>query len=106
MDEIPVGALVSLTGDGVPKLDGIVFDKPSNTKVTVAVVDPARGPVFRTVHPENLVERTEEGPQDKAIRALMQRTPLPDHGGARGAAGGGRGRQGFTRGADHRHASR
>src|SRR3954470_558349 len=106
MDEIPVGALVRLTGEGVPKLDGIVFDKPSNTKVTVAVVDPSRGPVFRTVHPENLVERAEEGPQDKAIRMLMQRTPLPAHGGARGTEGGGRGSRGFARGADHRHASR
>jgi hypothetical protein len=106
MDEISVGALVRLTGDGVPKLDGIVFDKPSTTKVTVAVVDPARGPVFRTVHPDNLVERTEEGPADKALRALMQRTPLPSHGAGRGGPGGVRGAPGHGRGADHRHASR
>ena len=106
MEEIPAGALVSLTGDGVPKLDGIVFDKPSHTKVTVAVVDPARGPVFRTVHPDNLVERTEEVPQDTALRALMQRTPLPSHGGARGATGGGHGRRGHTHGVPHRPTGR
>jgi hypothetical protein len=105
MDEIPVGALVRLTGDG-PRVDAIVFDKPSPTKVVVALVDPARGPSFRTVHPDALSERTEEGASDKALRALMQRTPLPSHGGGRGGDGGVHGRSGHARGADHRHASR
>src|SRR4051794_18103608 len=105
-EEIPVGALVKLIGEGVPKVDGIVFDKPSQTKVTVALVDPARGPSFRTVHPENVAERTEEGPQDKALRALMQRTPLPSHGGGRGAAGAGQGRRGHTHGVPHRPTGR
>ena len=45
-------------------IDGIVFDTPSNSKVVVAVMDPARGPVFRTVHPRILDEREQEGPGD------------------------------------------
>lgn len=106
MDEIAVGALVTLTGEGLPKADGIVFDKPSHGKVVVAVVDPARGPSFRTVHPENLVERAEEGPGDRALRALMQRTPLPGQGGGRAGAGGGQGRRGHTHGVPHRPTGR
>ena len=47
---------MTVAGDG-PKLDGIVFDAPSRTKVVVAIVDPGRGPVFRTVHPDALSER-------------------------------------------------
>jgi hypothetical protein len=105
MEEIHPGDLVSIETGG-PRFDAIVFDVPSPSKVVVATVDPKRGPVFRSVHPRELTERGEEGPGDKAMRQLMQRTPLPDHHAARGAKGGGRGRQGFGRGADHRHASR
>src|SRR4051794_15819006 len=82
---------------GGPLLDAIVFDVPSHNKVVVAVVDPARGPVFRTVTPEELRERAEEGPHDKALQLLMRRTPARAHGKARGAKGGGHGRQGFSR---------
>ena len=72
---------MTVAGDG-PKLDGIVFDAPSATKVVVAVVDRGRGPVFRTVHPRTLSERPAEGADDRALRLLIRRTPPP----ARGAA--------------------
>jgi len=88
--------------DGGPELDGIVFDTPSRSKVVVAVVDPARGPVFRTVHPSTLSERTEEGPDDRALFLLVRRTWRPVRGAARGGGGAGRGRPGHTRGAMHR----
>jgi hypothetical protein len=101
MDPIGVGELVKVAGGG-PELDGIVFDTPSATKVVVAVVDPTRGPSFRTVNAKSLTERTEEGPHDRALRLLMRRTPTPIRGGSVGGTGGGRGRSGFQRGAMHR----
>jgi hypothetical protein len=87
---------------GGPPLDGIVFDVPSNTKVVVALVTRDRGPAFRTVHPKTLTERTEEGPDDRALRLLMNRTPLPTHGAARAGTGIGQGRSGHGRAAMHR----
>jgi hypothetical protein len=101
MDPIGVGGLVKVAGGG-PELDGVVFDTPSATKVIVAVVDPTRGPSFRTVHPKTLTERTEEGPNDRALRLLVRRTPTSIRGGSRGGTGGGQGRSGFQRGAMHR----
>jgi hypothetical protein len=74
MEPVSAGALVKVAGGG-PVLDGIVFDTPSNSKAVVAVVDPVRGPAFRTVHPKTLSERTEEGPDDRALRLLIRRTP-------------------------------
>jgi hypothetical protein len=50
MEPTSIGELVKVAGGG-RELDGIVFDTPSRSKVVVAVVDPARGPMFRTVHP-------------------------------------------------------
>jgi hypothetical protein len=88
--------------DGGPELDGIVFDQPSRSKVVVAVVDPNKGPVFRTVHPDTLSERTEEGPDDRALLLLIRRTWRPVQGGARDGGGAGRGRAGHTRAATHR----
>jgi hypothetical protein len=100
-----MGDLVTV-GTGKSALDGIVFDAPSRTKVVVAVVDPGRGPVFRTVHPRELTEREEEGPDDRALWLLIRRTPAPNRGGTRGGSGGERGRSGFTRGAAHRPTGR
>jgi hypothetical protein len=100
MDSIGIGELVNVAGN--PKPEGIVFDTPSGSKVVVAVVDPARGPVFKTVHPRTLTERAEEGPDDRALRLLIRRTPPPTHGKARGEAGQGRGTPGHTRQAMHR----
>src|SRR5436305_11588641 len=101
MEQINVGELVTVAGGG-PRLDGIVFDTPSRTKVVVAVVDPAKGPVFRTVHPDLLSERAQEGDGDRALRLLIRRTPAPNHGSARGGAGGESARAGHTRTAMHR----
>jgi hypothetical protein len=99
------GELVKVTGSG-PALDGIVFDAPSSTKVVVAVMDRARGPVFRTVNAKTLTPRTEEGSDDRALLLLIRRTPSPVPGASRGAAQGGQGRSGFTRGTAHRATGR
>ena len=101
MESIDVGQLVKVA-DGGSARDGIVFDTPSATKAVVAVVDPRRGPLFRTVHVNVLTERIEEGSDDAALRRLMRRTRSPEHGHARGGAGAGRGRAAHTRAATHR----
>jgi hypothetical protein len=101
MEPRSAGELVKVASGG-PQLDGIVFDTPSRTKVVVAVVDRAKGPVFRTVHPDMLSERTEEGPDDKALRLLLRRTPAPSRGSARGGGDAERARAGHTRAAMHR----
>ena len=101
METTSTGELVKVAAGG-PELDGIVFDTPSRTKVVVAVVDPARGPMFRTVHPDTLTERAEEGPDDRALHLLIRRTPHPVRGGARGASGSGQERPGHARAAMHR----
>ncbi len=92
---------MTVAGDG-PTIDGIVFDTPSRTKVVVAVVDPDRGPVFRTVHPDVLGARAEEGARDRVLRSLIRRTPAPAHGAAREGAGVGHGRAGHARSTMHR----
>ena len=101
MESPQAGELVRVAGGG-PELDGIVFDVPSRSKVVVAVLDPGRGPVFRTVNPSDLAERTDAGPDDRALNLLLRRTPSP----ARGAAAAGpstvHGRAGHARGAMHR----
>jgi hypothetical protein len=105
MESIGAGELVKII-DGGPELNGIVFDAPSSSKVIVAIVDRARGPVFRTVHPDTLTTRTEESPDDRALRLLIRRTPPPVHGAARGGGAGGRGRAGHPRGVAHRPTGR
>jgi hypothetical protein len=101
MDSTHPGDLVRVA-DGGPELDGIVFAMPSSSKAVVAVVDPVRGPVFRTVSPKALIERTEERPDDRALRLLMRRTPSPIRGTERGGERGARGRPGHMRAAGHR----
>jgi hypothetical protein len=101
MESPAVGDLVKVSTGG-PAADGIVFDIPSAQKVVVAVVDPRRGPVLRTVRPDTLSERTTEGGHDVALRQLIRRTPLPGQRTVRDGPGGGRGRAGHTRGAAHR----
>jgi hypothetical protein len=100
-----IGDLVTINGDG-DALDGIVFDTPSRLKVVVAVVDPGRGPGFRTVHPGTLSEREKEGSDDAALRLLIRRTPAPARGSAQGGASVRKGAAGFTRGASHRSTGR
>jgi len=101
MESASGGELVKVAGDG-PELDGIVFDTPSRSKVVVAVVDRSRGPLFRTVDPAILSERAEEGPDDRALRLLIRRTPSPVRGAARGDTSGGRGSRGHARNSMHR----
>jgi hypothetical protein len=101
MEHTNTGELVTIATEG-PDLDGVVFDRPSSTKVVVAVMDRNRGPVFRTVHPKALSERTAEGPDDRALHLLIRRTPITTKGAARGGAGIGHGRAGHTRAAMHR----
>ncbi len=101
MEQTSAGELVKVAAGG-PQLDGIVFDTPSRTKVVVAVVDRAKGPVFRTVHPATLSERAGEGPDDKALRLLLRRTPAPSRGSSRGGGDAERARAGHTRTAMHR----
>jgi hypothetical protein len=101
MESTSSGELVKVA-DGGPELDGIVFDTPSRSKVVVAVVDPARGPVFRTVHPKTLTERSDEAPEDRALHLLIRRTPQPTRGAAAGGVASGRGNPGHARTAMHR----
>jgi hypothetical protein len=101
MEHTNTGELVTVATEG-PELDGVVFDRPSNTKVVVAVMDRSRGPVFRTFHPRALTERTAEGPDDHALHLLIRRTPIATKGAARGGAGIGHGRAGHARAAMHR----
>src|SRR5271154_1466959 len=105
MEPTSVGGLVKVAGGG-PELDGIVFDTPSRSKVVVAVVDPGRGPVFRTVHPRTLTERTEEGPNDHALQLLVRRTPAPARHAAGGGVTAGHGKPGHGRAAMHRTTGR
>ena len=95
------GERVTVAGAG-PASDGIVFDTPSRSKVVVAVVDSGRGPVFRTVHPKTLSERTQDGPHDPALLLLIRRTSPPGRAAEAGTSGVGRQRAGHTRGSMHR----
>jgi hypothetical protein len=100
MESAGIGELVKVV-DGGRERDGIVFDRPSRSKAVVALVEPHRGPVFRTVHPKTLTERSEEGPDDAALRGLLRRTPPPAHRGHDGGSAG-YGRPGHQRAAMHR----
>jgi hypothetical protein len=101
METTSAGELVKVAGGG-PELDGIVFDTPSRTKVVVAVVDPGRGPVFRTVHPKTLSERSQESSEDRVLQLLIRRTPAPARSAANGVKSSGHGTAGHSRAAMHR----
>ncbi|MDA0159450.1 hypothetical protein OM076_04170 [Solirubrobacter ginsenosidimutans] len=101
MESTSAGELVKVATAG-PLLDAIVFDTPSAHKAVVALIDRSRGPVLRTVNVNTLSERTEAGPDDRALLQLIRRTPPPAHLSARGAAGVGRGQDAHSRGASHR----
>ena len=92
---------------GGPEIDGIVAEMLTGPKVVVAVMDRKRGPVLRTVQQTALTDRTDAGPDDRALLLLIRRTPHSDRGSARGGAGGaGPGRAGHTRSATHRPTGR
>jgi len=101
MEQIGKGDLVKVATAG-PVIDGIVFDVPSASKVVVAVIDRTRGPVMRTVDRKALTDRAEVGPDDRALRLLVRRTPPAVHSAARDGAAAGARRAGHTRAAMHR----
>jgi hypothetical protein len=101
MEASSPGELVSVAVGG-SVIDGIVFDAPSRTKIVVAVLQEGRGPVFRTVHPDALTERAQDGPSDAALRLLIKRTSPPVRGVDIGRGGGGTQRAGHARGSMHR----
>src|SRR4051812_24512445 len=77
------GELVKVATGG-PELNGIVFDRPSRSKVVVAIVDRSRGPVLRTFAATALTLRETESPDDRALQLLIRRTPASGHDAARG----------------------
>ena len=101
MESAQPGDLVNVAA-GAAVIQGIVFDSPSRAKVVVAVVDPGRGPLLRTFHPNALTERTQEGPGDPSLRLLIRRTPPAVHGKDGARTGPGRGHAGHARGSMHR----
>ena len=104
MDCAP-GDLVTVT-DGSLRLAGLVFETPSSSKVVVAVVDPKRGPRFRSVNPSAVSERSAAGPHDHTLRLLIKRTPPATQSATGGARSNEHGRSGFVRGAAHRPTGR
>jgi hypothetical protein len=101
MEPTRVGDLVTVEGTG-RDVSGIVFDLPSPAKAIVAVIDRKRGPVLRTFDVKALSERTEETPEDHALRLLVRRSAASGRGSADAGQGGVSGRAGHTRGASHR----
>src|ERR687895_2196854 len=95
------GQLVTLVGEE-EALDGIVVHTPSLVKIEVAVSGDERGPVFRTVHPKWLRERSTAGEHDDALRRLIRRTPSAGRAGPRSGPGGGHGRRGHSPPPGHR----
>lgn len=87
---------------GRREIDGIVFDVPGGTRVIVALVDRERGPVMRTVELKDLIERTEAGPDDRALQMAIRRTPGGVRSAARAGSGPGQARAGHKRAAMHR----
>lgn len=86
-----------------PEIDGVVYDFPSSSKIIVAIVDPARGPVLRTYPAKSVTPRDDAGANDDALHALIRRSPPPRNGGGGHASEGSvRGRSGHARATGHR----
>jgi hypothetical protein len=105
MEPMSAGDAVKVTTGG-RSIDGIVVDVLPHSKVVVAVRDPVRGPVLRTVNRNALAERAEAGPDDRALHLLIRRTAAPTRGGRGGGTGAGPGRGAHTRAAPHRTTGR
>jgi hypothetical protein len=101
MEPFEVNQLVTVS-EGGPPLDGIVVGHPSAHKLVVALVDPKRGPVFKTVGTEAVAEREAEGPRDAVLHQLIRRNPGTARGGARSGGGAVQGSRGHGRQASHR----
>jgi hypothetical protein len=95
------GQLVTLVGER-GQLDGIVVHAPSLVKVEVALPDAERGPVFRTVHPKMLTERSVAGEHDDALRRRIRRTAAAARTGPRSGPGTGHGRRAYSHVSGHR----
>ena len=93
------GQLVTLVAQH-EALDGIVVHAQSLVKIEVAVPDTGQGPVFRTVHPKLLRERSVPGEHDDALRRLIRRTASAGRGGPR--TGAGSARRGHSHPSGHR----
>lgn len=101
MEPFDINQLVTVSTGG-PALDGIVVASPSSHKFVVAIVDPKRGPVFKTVAPEELAAREDAGPQDAVLQALIRRNPGTARGGAQPGGGAVQGSRGHVRTSSHR----
>jgi hypothetical protein len=101
MESTDAGDLVKVA-TGARQIDGIIVDVLSAAKLVVAVMDRDRGPVLRTVSAKALAERSEAGPDDRALQLLVRRTRPPVRGAARAGAGLGASRAGHMRAAMHR----
>jgi hypothetical protein len=95
------GQLVTVLMDP-EELEGIVVHARSLVKVEVAVPEAAGGPVFRTVHPKRLRERSVAGEHDDALRRLIRRTASAGRAGPRSGPGSGHGRRGHSHPSGHR----
>jgi hypothetical protein len=101
MEPFDVNQLVTVS-EGGPPVDGIVVAHPNAHKVVVAVVDPKRGPVFKTLGTEALTEREAEGPSDAVLHQLIRRNPGTARGGAASGGGAVQGSRGHGRQSSHR----
>jgi hypothetical protein len=102
MEPIGIGELVKVATGG-PDLDGIVFDLPSRTKMVVALMDPQKGPGFRTVEASAVTPREEEAAVDKALHLLIRRTPpAPPRRASAGGSGARGGQPGHAKASMHR----
>jgi ribosomal protein L4 len=95
------GQLVTVLGES-GELEGIVVHAPSLVKIEVAVPEAAGEPVFRTVHPKRLKERSAAGENDDALRRLIRRTASAGRAGTRAGPGSRRGRRGHSQPSGHR----
>lgn len=101
MEPFEINQRVSVS-EGGPPVDGIVVGNPSAQKVVVALVDPKRGPVFKTLAPDALSARDAEGASDPVLQQLIRRNPGTGRGGAQSGGGAVRGSRGHGRQASHR----
>lgn len=101
MEPFDVNQLVTVSTGG-PEIDGIVVGSPSNHKIVVALVDPKRGPVFKTLAPEALTVREEAGPRDPVLQQLIRRNPGTARGGAQSGGGAVQGSRGHAPTSSHR----
>jgi hypothetical protein len=95
------GQLVTVLVDR-DELEGIVVHSRSLVKVEVAVPEAADGPVFRTVHPKRLRERSVAGEHDDALRRLIRRTTSAGRADPRAGRESKHGRRGHSHPSGHR----